>query len=460
VSIALVAAGFVVAVVLRHNLTDRASLRAEVTARTVAGSQAALDGDFGALDLHDDGEERPVQVVDAAGKVVKAGAGVSTTRPIDNYAPSPHASTTPEPPDHDADEIPDRGKVGTATRFRTLPLTVDGQRHTFSFAAVTGTTYDGRTFTVYAGANLDDDESTLDEVNTAMLIGLPFLIIVVAGVTWLVTGRALRPVEGIRAEMAEITGSGDLDRRVPEADSRDEIARLARTTNETLAALQASVERRHRFVADASHELRSPIASLRTQIEVAEQHQELLDLPGLLHDVVRLQQLAADLLLLARLDAGEQPSRAPVDLAALLLEELGPRTGERPGGPPALDLDVTDRPVEVHGSRGQLNRVLANLVDNAFRHAATTVTVRLRAEGPDAVLTVADDGHGIAAADRERVFERFVRLDEARSRDEGGSGLGLAIARDLTERHGGTLTVGEGPDGGAAFTVRLPRAGE
>ncbi len=140
-----------------------------------------------------------------------------------------------------------------------------------------------------------------------MLTGLPVLLAVVAGVTWLVTRRALRPVEGIRREMAAITASEDLARRVPEPGSRDEIAALARTTNETLTVLEASVERQRRFVADASHELRSPIASLRTQLEVAEAHPELLDLPGAVADTVRLQALAADLLLLARLDAGRSP---------------------------------------------------------------------------------------------------------------------------------------------------------
>lgn len=143
---------------------------------------------------------------------------------------------------------------------------------------------------------------------TAMLIGFPLLLGVVAAVTWLVTGRALRPVEGIRREMAAITASEDLRRRVPEPATHDEIARLARTTNATLAALESSVERQRQFVADASHELRSPIASLRTQLEVAAAHPELLDLDGAVEDTVRLQNLAADLLLLARLDAGSGPS--------------------------------------------------------------------------------------------------------------------------------------------------------
>jgi signal transduction histidine kinase len=277
------------------------------------------------------------------------------------------------------------------------------------------------------------------------------LLLVVGGVTWLVTRRALRPVEGIRGEMAAVTASGDLSRRVPEPEARDEIARLARTTNQTLAALEASVERQRRFVADASHELRSPIASLRTQLEVALAHPELLDVRGAVEDTVRLQRLAADLLLLARLDAGERPREGSrVEMAALVREELSQRAGER------VPVHVDLCHVEVAGPRGQLARVLGNLLDNAQRHAATEISLTLRSEGGRAVLAVADDGAGVPGAERERIFERFVRLDDARSRDDGGAGLGLAIARDVAERHGGTLTVRESAAGGALFELRLP----
>jgi signal transduction histidine kinase len=267
-------------------------------------------------------------------------------------------------------------------------------------------------------------------------------------VTYVVTRRALRPVEDIRSEMAAITTSEDLSRRVPEPDTHDEIARLARTTNETLAALETSVERQRAFVADASHELRSPIASLRTQLEVGAAHPELLDLEGAVEDTVRLQSLAADLLLLARLDAGEKaPPQARFDLAEAVREEVASREGV------ALD---GDGPVELRGSRNQIRRVLGNLLDNARRHARDRVAVTLRTVPGWAVLQVTDDGAGVPEADRERVFERFVRLDDSRTRDDGGAGLGLAIARDIAVRHSGTLTVGEAPGGGALFELRLP----
>ncbi|MFC0600312.1 sensor histidine kinase [Streptomyces palmae] len=457
VAVALVVAGVAVVAVLRGNLVDRAGLESEVAARTVAGSQPALNGRFGSLDLPED-ESHLVQVVDSAGKVLAAGDELHGRGPVTNFSPAPKGTAPPHSSDDDDDDhdsTPARGKVGTDVDHRTLAVRVGDETQDYSFAAVQGTTYDGRTYTVYAGTSLKDEQATLDQVTRAMLIGLPCLLLVVAGVTWLATRKALRPVEGIRAEMAEITASGDLSRRVPQPDSHDEIARLAATTNETLTALERSVERQHRFVADASHELRSPIASLRTQLEVAVAHSELLDVEDVLQDVIRLQHLAADLLLLARLDAGERPKGARVDLAALVHEELAERAATDRITP---DLAISGTPLDVHGNSGQLRRVLGNLLDNAERHARSTVGVELRAEGADVVLTVTDDGPGVPEADRERIFERFVRLDEARTRDDGGAGLGLAIARDVVQRHGGTLSVDQAPTGGAAFQARLPRA--
>lgn len=286
-----------------------------------------------------------------------------------------------------------------------------------------------------------------------MLAGLPLVLLAVGGVTWLVTRRAPAPVEGIRQEMAAITASEDLTRRVPEPASHDEVVHLARTTDETLTALEAAVDRQRRFVADASHELRSPIASLRTQLEVGSAHPQLLDVPGAVKDTERLQHLAADLLLLARLDAGERPAQGLVDLGELAREEAGRRPGY--GTPVSVHADPE---LQVAGSRGQLSRVIANLLDNAQRHVRAEVIVRVRRQGDRAVLTVADDGSGVPAAERDRIFERFVRLDDARARDDGGAGLGLAIARDVARRHGGTLAATEAPTGGALFELRLPAA--
>ena len=449
VAVALVAAGTAVLLSLWSNLSGQASTQAERTARTVAADLAAGTA-YDQLSLDDD--DKPVQVVDPAGRLVAAsedlerisGTGVEAVRPqaVTGDTGSPDSTADDDslsPGEIDDDDV----------SFTDGSATVDGDEADYRFAAVRVEADGEGTLTVYAGAPLSAEQSAVSTALTVMLIGFPLLLGVVAGVTWLVTRRALRPVEGIRAEMAEITASEDLARRVPVPDTHDEVARLARTTNETLAALETSVERQRRFVADASHELRSPIASLRTQLEVGAAHPELLDVEGAVEDTVRLQRLAADLLLLARLDAGERPADARVDLAELVREQVEGRAG--------VTLEAAAG-VEVAGSRGQLGRLVANLLDNAQRHARSAVTGDVRREGERAVVEVADDGDGVPEGDRERVFERFVRLDAARSRDDGGAGLGLAIARDVAVRHGGTLTVGEAATGGALFGLRLPVA--
>ncbi|WP_432078846.1 sensor histidine kinase [Streptomyces sp. YPW6] len=469
VAVALAGAGLAVLLVLRANLIDQADLQAEVAAREVAGA-LATGTPYGEVEL-DDEEDHPVQVTDEEGRVVLVsqdlravtGTGATGVTPV----PPASAGATPPPGDEDDDGDdrdddgdddsgrPGRGEVSSDDPdFSDGTATVNRTTADYRFAAVEATTPGGVTLTVHAGAPLAAEQEAVGTVRGAMLTGLPVLLVVVAGVTWLVTRRALRPVEGIRREMAAITASEDLARRVPEPGSRDEIAALARTTNETLAVLEASVERQRRFVADASHELRSPIASLRTQLEVAAAHPDLLDLPGAVADTVRLQVLAADLLLLARLDAGEKPGGGTVELGALVREEVSQRTGDRI----AVAVEVPeDAAFEVDGSRGQLARVVGNLLDNAQRHAAASVAVSVAAEGRGVRVEVRDDGAGVPEAERERIFERFVRLDDARSRDDGGAGLGLAIARDVAARHGGTLTVHRAHEGGAAFRLWLPR---
>ncbi|MFG3317956.1 ATP-binding protein [Streptomyces sp. NPDC048171] len=461
VAVALVAAGAAVLLSLRSNLLGEAGTQAERSAREVA-TELAVGTPYADLSL--DVDDRPVQVVDEDGTLVAAsedleritGTGVETVKPRPAASPDgtgDAGDTDDADDDDDAGEPLEAGEIGERTTVSDGSATIDGDTEDYRFAAVPVKTEDRGRLTVYAGAPLSAEHGAVNTALTVMLIGFPVLLAVVGWVTWLVTRRALRPVEGIRREMAAITASEDLARRVPVPGTHDEVARLASTTNETLAALETSVERQRRFVADASHELRSPIASLRTQLEVAAAHPELLDLDGAVEDTVRLQHLAADLLLLARLDAGERPADARVDLAALAREEAGGRSGVSVREDAGAAGGVT-----VAGSRGQLGRVLANLLDNAQRHARSAVEVSVRRDGDLAVVGVADDGEGVPAADRERIFERFVRLDAARSRDDGGAGLGLAIARDVAVRHGGTLTVHDAPAGGALFELRLPAA--
>ncbi|MEU6659649.1 HAMP domain-containing sensor histidine kinase [Streptomyces sp. NPDC046821] len=464
VAVALLAAGAAVLLALRANLTGQATSEAESSARQVAVSIATGTAPA-ALELPD-GEDTPVQVVDSDGRLLAAshdlerisGTGESAVKPV--TPPVAHSNSGDDDGGSDRhggrrggnDDNYAFGQITGHARLSAGSATVDGSTENYRFAALDVKNTRQGDLTVYAGAPLSAEQGAVRTALTVMLIGFPVLLGVVAAVTWLVTRRALRPVEGIRSEMSAITASQDLARRVPEPDTYDEVARLARTTNETLAALETSVERQRRFVADASHELRSPIASLRTQLEVGAAHPELLDVDGAVADTVRLQELAAGLLLLARLDAGERPAGTRIDLAALAREELS----QRPAGPAEVETHVTS--VEVAGSRGQLARVLGNLLDNAQRHARSRVEVTVRAEGAWAVVEVGDDGAGVPEAERERIFERFVRLDDARARDDGGAGLGLAIARDVAVRHGGALTVRSSPGGGALFELRLPVA--
>ncbi|WP_181720442.1 sensor histidine kinase [Nocardia gipuzkoensis] len=466
VAVALTAAGLAVLAVLRHNLVESAELQAETTARDVA-TQLAAGADLGRLTFPD-AESQPVQIVSADRRVLAAADDLAGKPPMADFGPYSKSREDEDDEDDeeedDEDEADDENPPSSAAtpataevEFRDIRLTVEQEDgpHPYRVAALAVTVAGGQPATVYAGSSLETADSAVADARQAMLIGLTPLLAVVAAVTWLVTRRALRPVEAIRRQLAEIM-DGDLSRRVPEPGSRDEIARLASTTNATLAALEESAERQRRFIADAAHELRSPIASLRTQLEVAQAHPKLLELDGLIVDTIRLEHLAADLLLLARLDAGEQPRPDRVDLAALVHEELEHRVGDRV----AVQVAVPEQTVAVTGSRTQLARVLGNLVDNAQRHAASTVRVAVE-RGADGrvVLSVADDGPGVPPTERDRIFQRFVRLDDARTRDEGGAGLGLAIVRDVVERHGGTIRVTDGAPGGACFVVSLPVAG-
>ncbi|QDN83852.1 HAMP domain-containing protein [Streptomyces sp. S1A1-7] len=329
-----------------------------------------------------------------------------------------------------------------------------GEGHRQRIVAVTAQT-PGGAVTVYAGTSLRDADAADEITKVALGIGTPLLLATVALVTWWVTGRALRPVEAIRSEVAEITGRA-LHRRVPVPAAQDEVARLARTMNATLDRLEDAVVRQRRFIADASHELRSPITVLRTQLEVALAHPDPALWPDLvrdaLEDTVRLQDLASDLLLLARLDAAEPVSRIPLDMAELCRTTVAARHGDR------LPVDTRLQPgLIVEGNRGWLVRLLTNLLDNAQRHADRRIELVLHTDQDArlAVLEVTDDGPGIPDADRERIFERFTRLDDARSRDLGGAGLGLAIARDIAHQHHGTLRVEPHPNG-AGIVARLP----
>ncbi|MGW4965581.1 sensor histidine kinase [Nonomuraea sp. NPDC004186] len=289
---------------------------------------------------------------------------------------------------------------------------------------------------------------------------IALLILLATAATWKITSRTLRPIQLIRAQLAAINVS-DLSIRIPQPHGHGEITQLARTVNHTLGRLEQAkasthqaLQRQRQFASDASHELRTPLAGLRVRLEEAQMHPrdtDLLDLIGhTLEDLDRIQDIMTDLLLLARLDATAPQATQRVDLTDLIRTETGRRADRHPAV-----LNLAER-VVVDAVPGQIARVLTNLLDNAQRHATSKVRVRLRSSATHAELVVSDDGDGVPPADRERIFQRFVRLDAARSRDRGGTGLGLAIARDIATAHHGTLHVEQAAIGGAGFVLRLP----
>lgn len=320
---------------------------------------------------------------------------------------------------------------------------------------------------VVAAQELDDgsllvvgipDEGRAEAVatTTALLaVAVPLLVAFVAVVCWVVVGRALRPVDRMRAEADSVTAAA-LDRRVAEPGSGDEIDRLARTLNRMLDRLQDAQERQRRFVSDASHELRSPVAALRQTAEVALAHPDRLDSARLARTVaeesVRMGGLIEGLLLLARADEARLAiAAAPVDLDDLALREV---RRLRDSG---IEVDASGvSAVQVVADEALLARAVRNLVDNAVRHRSSRLALATRADGDGAVIVVDDDGPGIAAADRSRVLGRFVRLDEGRARDAGGSGLGLAIVAEIAAAHHGAVSIEDAPLGGARVVLRLP----
>jgi signal transduction histidine kinase len=310
---------------------------------------------------------------------------------------------------------------------------------------------------LFTALSLDQALGTIAGLQTALWIGIPVLVALVGLLAWVLVGRALRPVERIRAEVDEIS-HGTLHRRVPVPATDDELARLAGTMNDMLDRLDDAASRQRRFVSDAAHELRSPLACIRTTVEVAAADPSPARWDGVAGTLVdesdRLGRLIDDLLALALLDersatAGDEE----VDLDDLVRTEA---RRHRAAGQ-AVEL-ARVAPTKVRGDSRMLDRAIGNLIDNAVRHARSRVQVGLevRDDGRTAVVTVDDDGPGIPVDDRERVFERFARLDEGRARDAGGSGLGLAVVRAVAERQRGTAVAGIGPLGGARLEVRLP----
>lgn len=373
-----------------------------------------------------------LQVVDAGGRVIAASPTARGQPPLTDARPA------------DGDTRVDRVSCSTSPEGERLCSIIVGlQRSNSPYGDVM----------IYAAAPAP--AVLTGHALEIVLAGFALVLLTLLGWgTWWAVGRTLEPVERIRREMSEITAF-DLSRRMPVPGNENEIAELTESINATLERLERAVENQRRFTSDASHELRTPLTGLRTKLELALADPEIDDpattMRSALHDAERLQAIVNDLLLLARLDAGVQDEPEAIRLAELVTDEIRRR--------PSRHKTIThlDPGVVVKGNRLQLSRLLVNLLANAERHAVKEVEIRVGREGDDAVMEVIDDGLGIPTEDHERVFERFMRLDSARSRDAGGSGLGLPIARDIASAHRGTLHVTDSTDGrGARLVLRLP----
>jgi signal transduction histidine kinase len=310
-------------------------------------------------------------------------------------------------------------------------------------------------YTVLVGGGSEAVEATARTVAILLACGAPIVVAVAAAATYRLVRRSLQSVDAIRAQVAEISTS-DLAERVPVPNGRDEIAALAVTMNAMLSRIEAGHLAQKRFLGDASHELRSPLATIISGLEVAEAHPELLDadlaVNTLLPEAQRMHTLIQDLLLLARADEQRLVRRRE----EVALDDLAEAEAARVRRDAGCVISAEICPVRLTGDSAAVSRMIRNLVDNAVRHANSCVDIELTSQSGTATLSVSDDGPGIDPAERTRVFERFVRLDSDRARSGGGAGLGLAIVAEVVTAHGGTITVADRPGGGTRMIVTLP----
>jgi signal transduction histidine kinase len=435
----LVAAASVAAVVVAGGALTMLAVRAQLieTADDIGAGRAEQIATLAArgalpkrLVLADD--------LEAAAQVVRDGEVISST----HFAAGRGLFRLPEQP-VDSD---------TVLEVDRLPVDDDGPYR----VTARGTRTPLGNATVYVAVDIEDINEAMTAFITGGAVGLALLVVAVSIVCWIVIGRTLAPVDAISQQAELITGQR-LDQRVPVPPAKDEVHRLARTINDMLTRLELSARKQERFVADAAHELRTPLASVRVRLETAlargrtDTDRQLV--PDLLAETLRLSSVVDQLLLLARSDAGIVTRATPVDLDDVVRDVLS--------GLPGSSVTVRTgfvEPAQVQGEAGLLEQVTRNLVENGVRHAKSAVEVSLRREGEHAVLTVDDDGPGIPRLARSEVFHRFVRLDEDRGRDGGGVGLGLAIVDAIVRLHSGTVEVSDSPAGGARLTVQIPLA--
>ncbi|MBG0741688.1 HAMP domain-containing histidine kinase [Paeniglutamicibacter antarcticus] len=433
VALALLAGGVLLLVLLQNALTAST----DSVLRTKANDVAAL---ITSQDVAEAGQsistaarvDLLIQIVDASGKVVEASDPSLKTRPMSSL-----------------DSAPGKSEVQTVSTLAGVPG--DGEYYVVATGARSGS----EKYVVLTARSVQVQSDTVRTVALFLLLATPVLLLIVGLSVRFLVGRSLRQVETIRSQVAVIDGRR-LGDRVDVPPTRDELAALATTMNAMLSRIETADTAQRQFLSHASHELRSPLTTLRTGLEVSAgdpTHRAWQDIaPVLQSETLRMGHLVEDLLTLSKADdSGFTLRRTDVDLDDVLATEL---SRLRATGSRAVVSQV--QPVRVAGDPGRLAQILRNVLDNAERHALTTVRATLKPDKGEAVLWIDNDGPPVPAPERERIFERFVRLDESRSRDTGGSGLGLAIARTLAEAHGGTITTGQAPDGFCRFEIRLP----
>ncbi len=432
VLVALLAGGAGLVYLLQANLDSNARDAAQTRAEEVASMLQAQGVSSTTNDIQQESRSgQLVQVLSSDGQVLGASSRVVKTTPMSTARPAPGGTTT--------DEV-DLDHVGHGGDWMVVS---------------TGVEAGGTDYVVQVGIPIEVQHQTVQTVTLFLLATTPLLVIGVGLAVWILVGRALRAVEDIRAEVATIDDQG-LSRRVAVPATHDEIAALAETMNTMLDRLETSHHAQRSFVSDASHELRSPLATLTTAAELAAAGDEPTRtrlLGTISSELVRVRRLVDSLMTLARADARDLLTvREDVDLDDLLDAEV-----KRLRATSVHRITVHLEPVRLTGGDPQrLAQALRNLVDNAERHAVGSIRLSLRRTDGYATLDVDNDGPVVPTEDRDRIFERFVRLDESRSRDAGGSGLGLAIARTAIESHGGTLRVVDAPDGWCRFEITIP----
>lgn len=390
-------------------------------------NDAAQDLDSGLLGT--DGQVGVIQILDGRGAVVLASVGAPAA-PLVSIAVPPEQTVS----------------VGR--------VQLTGEQGDY-WVAARGVATPAGPVTVVVGADREPVETIVATVALLLAVSGPLLVALIAWATHVLVGRALRPVERIRAQVAAIS-TAQLDERVPVPPTGDEIAQLAQTMNEMLTRLESGHIAQRRFISDASHELRSPLAAISAALELAHNRPDMLDAElideTLIPETRRMGDLVEGLLLLARADEQQLTHRA----ASVDLDDIINAERTRIQGIGNLSVQATIGPARVTGDTGQLARMVRNLVDNAARHARSTIELHCTSQGGVAVIRVADDGPGIPPDQRERVFDRFVRLDASRARDAGGSGLGLAIVAEIVAAHHGAVRISDRAGGGACITVTLP----